>query len=95
MKTIYLDTDFKCHVNYEEGMTAFETDFFDDKCNTFIEGYRIVPEENSWTRNDGKVFVGEMITPCRNYNELKIAQEEYENIQLILSSSYQEGVNSI
>ena len=76
-------------------MLPLETDFFNNKCDTFIEGYRFVPENESWIRNDGIIFYGEMIAPWRDFNELLIAQKEYENIQLELTSSYQEGVNSI
>ena len=37
MKTIYIDSDFKCHVtNEDETLTTIETDIFDGKCNTFL-----------------------------------------------------------
>jgi len=32
MKTIYIDSDFKCHVSNDDTMRAVETDFFDGKC---------------------------------------------------------------
>ena len=95
MKAIYIDSEFKCHVSDNGTMKAVETDFFDGKCDTFIEGYRFVPENESWIRNDRVIFHGEMIAPWRNFNELLSAQKEYENVQLELISSYQEGVNSI
>lgn len=95
MKNIYLDSEFKCYVTDNGSMTPIETDFFNDKCDTFIEGYRFVPENESWTREDGAIFHGEMIAPWRDFNELLSAQKEYENVQLELTSSYQEGVNSI
>ena len=75
---IYIDSDFKCHVTDDGTMTAVETDFFDGKCNAFIEGYRFVPPGESWTRSDGVVFHGEMIAPWRDYSELDTAQREYE-----------------
>jgi hypothetical protein len=78
MKTIYLDKDFKCHVSDNCEMTVVETDFFDGKCDTFIEGYRFIPEGESWTRKDGKVFVGEMIMPFKDYQLLATAQSLYE-----------------
>lgn len=59
--TIYLDSDFKCHANFEEGFLPFETDFFNGR-EELIPLYRIVPEGQSWTRADGKTFYGEMIT---------------------------------
>ena len=77
-KTIYLDSDFKCHVTDDGTMIAAETDFFDGKCDTFIEGYRFVPHGESWTRSDGAVFQGEMISPWKDYSELETTQQDYE-----------------
>ena len=39
METIYITSDFKCHVTNDGTMTAVETDFFIGKCDTFVEGY--------------------------------------------------------
>ena len=82
MKTICIDSDFKCHVSNPEGIyTAVETDFFDGKCQAYIEGYRFVPAGESWTRPDGTVFAGEMIAPWRDWLELDTSQREYEREQ--------------
>ena len=78
MKTIYLDSEFKCHVNDSGTITSVETDFFDNKCDTFIEGYQFVPFGKSWTRTDGTVFIGEMIAPWKPFSELDMAQRKYE-----------------
>ena len=78
MKTIYLDSDFKCHVSDDGTMTAVETDYFDEKCDSMVEGYRFVPAGQSWTRSDGAVFRGEMIAPWKPWEELDAAQREYE-----------------
>ena len=82
MRTIYIDSEFKCHVTNDGTMTAVETIIFDGKCDAFIEGYRFVPRGASWARSDGTVFYGEMISPWKNYSELDAAQRNYE-IQLI------------
>lgn len=95
MRTIYIDSDFKCHVTDDGTLTAVETDFFDGKCDTFVEGYRFVPAGESWTRSDGKVFKGEMIAPWKPYSELAAAQAQYEADTAQLSAAYQEGVNSV
>ena len=101
---IYIDKEYKCHTANPDGaFREVETDFFNNKCQTFIEGYRFVPSGESWTRPDGVVFYGEMIAPWKDYAELDIAQREYErqqlnelkNIQNDLNTSYQEGINSI
>jgi hypothetical protein len=76
---IYLDYAFRCHTEkpgdfYREA----QTDFFDGKCDAFIEGYRFIPDGESWTRHDGTVFYGEMIAPWKDYAQLDAAQRQYE-----------------
>lgn len=78
MRTIYIDSDFKCYTKDDGTRTAVETDFFDDKCDAFIEGYRFVPAGRAWTRSDGEIFTGEMVAPWRNYAVLEAAQRQYE-----------------
>lgn len=80
--TIYIDNDYKCHVADDGTMTAMEMDVFDGKCDAYIEGYRFVPSGETWTREDGVLFVGEMIAPWRPWAELDAAQREYEQQQL-------------
>jgi hypothetical protein len=79
---VYIDSEFKCHTVNDGTMTPVETDFFNDKCTTFVEGYRFVPAGESWEREDGVVFRGEMIAPWKNYSELSAAQREYEQEKL-------------
>lgn len=81
MKIIYIDSDFKCHTTSAEGLTEIETDAFDDKCDTYIEGYRYIPAGQTWTRSDGVAFTGEMIAPWKPWDELDAAQREYEQQQ--------------
>ena len=83
MKTIYLDSDFKCHISGDDTMTAVETAAFDGKCDTYIEGYRFVPGGKTWVREDGVEFSGEMVAPWKPWQVLEEAQREYER-QLIL-----------
>lgn len=78
MKTIYLDSDFKCHISGDDTMTAVETAAFDGKCDTYIEGYRFVPSGKTWVREDGAVFTGEMIAPWKPWGTLDAAQRAYE-----------------
>ena len=96
MKIIYIDSDFRCHVANADGIyREVETDFFDGKCDTFIEGYRFVPSGESWTRSDGVVFHGEMIAPWKSYDALDAAQRQYERDMAELAAAYKEGVNSV
>ena len=93
---VYIDSDFKCHItNPDSTYREVETDFFNGKCVTFIEGYRFVPADESWKRSDGVVFHGEMIAPWKNCNELAAAQSQYETDTIRLQTAYQEGVNSV
>ena len=101
--TIYIDTDYKCHVSPAEGLTPIETDAFDGKCPAYIEGYRYVPSGSTWTRSDGVEFQGEMISPWKPWEELDEAQRKYEREQYqamtaqlaMLDEEYQKGVNSL
>ena len=78
MKTIYIDSSFKCHVTDDGTMAAVETDAFDGYCTEYIEGYRFVPAGSTWIREDGTTFEGEMLAPWKPWNELDAAQREYE-----------------
>lgn len=80
--TIYIDADYKCHTATADGLTAVETDVFDGMCAAYIEGYRFVPAGASWTRPDGVVFQGEMVSPWKPWRELDSAQRAYEQEQL-------------
>ena len=79
---IYIDSEYKCHINSTNNTTEIETNFFDGKCPTYIEGYRFIPANKTWTREDGVVFTGEMVAPWKSYFELDAAQREYEQQQL-------------
>ena len=96
--TIYIDNDYKCHVSPGEGLTAVETDAFEGKCSRYIEGYRFVPVGETWTREDGEVFHGEMIAPWRDYAILsefqEVAQEEQAKATEEIAAIVEEVYNS-
>ena len=71
---IYIDNEYKCHVSNDGTMREFDLPFFDGKCAEFVEGYRYVPSEETWTRKDGQTFKGEMIAPCRDYSQISEIQ---------------------
>lgn len=94
--TIYIDSEYRCHTTNPDGIyREIKTDFFDGKCATFIEGYRFVPDGESWTRSDGKTFTGEMVAPWTDYILLEVAQLQYELDLAAAAAAYQEGVNSV
>lgn len=79
---IYLDKDFKCHTKENSRkVQSVETNVFDGKCTAFIEGHRFVPAGQSWTREDGVVFSGEMVAPFKDSRLLEMVQNMYEQIQ--------------
>lgn len=65
---IYIDSKYHCHTtNPDNTFREVETDFFDGKCQMFIEGY---------CYNDSKGYV--QVYPWKPYFELDTAQREYE-----------------
>ena len=96
--TIYIDNDYKCHTSPGNGLTAVETDAFDGKCRQYIEGYRFVPVGETWTREDGQVFHGEMVAPWRDYGILsefqEVAQEEQSKATKEIAAIVEEVYNS-
>ena len=80
----YIDSDCCCHPENTAGtFRQMEHGFFDGKCSDFIKGYRYVPSGESWTRSDGTVFQGEMITPWKDYALLDAAQRLYEQALIL------------
>ena len=67
MRTIYVDSNFKCHVTNDGTMTPIETDYFENKCDAYVEGY---------CYENGKIY------PWKPSSELETAQEEYESARL-------------
>lgn len=81
MRTIYIDSEYKCHVSNEnDEYTPVETELFNGKCDEFIEGHRFIPYGSSWIRGSVIIY-GEANFPWKNYEELLRAQEDYEILQ--------------
>lgn len=92
--TIYIDSDFKCHTSPGEGLTAVETDAFDGLCRQVIAGYRFVPVGQTWTREDGEVFHGEMKSPWRDSSVLDELQALYDEDQQTINE-YENAMTEI
>jgi len=92
MRMIYIDSDYKCHVSNDGTMTAVETGSFDGKCDAYVEGFRFVPDGESWTRSDGVVFHGETSSAWKPFKELDNAQRTYEKQQL---AAYEAALSEI
>lgn len=100
MKKIYLNKEFQCFTRQtEDTVLSIETAYFDGKCNAYIEGYRFIPTGCHWTREDGAVFYGEMISPFKDSTYLEMVQSVYEQLaseitdtQLAVAQLYESGV---
>ena len=75
---VYIDNDYKCHVSPAEGLREIEAPEFDGFCTEYIEGMRLVPESETWMREDGEVFCGRMKTAWKDYDKLEKTQLECE-----------------
>ena len=78
---IYIDSDYKCYTSEADGRRAVETNFFDGKCPEWIESFRFVPAGETWTREDGEEFLGEMTAPWKELSEAYAAQTAYVTAQ--------------
>lgn len=67
MRTIYIDSEHKCHTTNDGTMTAVETEFFDGKCDAHVEGFCYEIRETSTA-----------IYAWKPYSELDAAQRQYE-----------------
>lgn len=68
--TIYLDGDFIAHINPADGLEPWSdenNDLAGIDMNQ-IEKMRIVPNGKTWTRDDGHVFTGPMISAAISEN---------------------------
>lgn len=74
---IYIDTNFKCHTVNDGTMRELDVTFFDNTCPEWIESYRFVPKGETWIREDGEKFIGEMVSPWKDLGEAYIAQTTF------------------
>ena len=58
MKTIYIDSEYMCHLEDGEGRTTVETDVFDGVADAAIPYYRYIPEGREYTDKHGRTLYG-------------------------------------
>ena len=90
--TIYIDSDYKCYVSAAEGRRTIETNEFDGKCAEWIESYRFVPAGETWVKENGDMFRGEMIAPWKDLGEAYAAQTAYVTAQ---NAQYEAALTAI
>lgn len=80
MRKYYLDSEFRVHIDQDGNRMEWEDadGYFDGKSPEYIEGFRVVPEGETWVREDGAEFTGLMIAAAVPFEELDAAQREYE-----------------
>ena len=79
MRTIYIDSEHKCHTINDGTMIAVEVEhFFDKKCDAYIEGFCYEVRKNSTA-----------IYAWKPYDELAAVQREYEQQKL---TTYEESL---
>ena len=89
--TIYIDSDYKCYISAADWRRAVETDAFNGKCAEWIESFRFVPADETWTRGDGEVFTG-MMAPWKDLGEAYAAQTAYVAAQ---NAQYEAALSEI
>lgn len=89
MRTVYLDSNYVCHVENAEGRTAYEVDFLDNACDFKVEATRYVPEGHRWTRSDGMIFPGPMVAYTMDSQMVDAVQREYEQAQATITDMEQ------
>lgn len=98
MKTIYLDSDYICHLTNDGTMREIQTEAFDGQADEYIKGYRFVPYGETWTNSDGVQVHGLMIAPAIDYRQIMtnvavsyLDDDEAETVT-VLFESWQAGV---
>lgn len=79
--TYYLDREYRVHTDPGETRVPWEDadGIFEGKCKTYVEGFRVIPEGESWKRSDGTVFKGFMLSHVVDAAILNAAQTEFES----------------
>lgn len=92
MKTIYIDSDYVCHLANDGTMREVQTTAFDGMHDEEIKGYRFVPFGESWTRSDGVAFSGLMVAPAVDLKQTMInvatsylTDEQAESVTMLFS----------
>lgn len=86
MRTIYVDSEGKCHAANDGTMQAVETHFFNGKCDAFIEGY-------CCERGEGWLT----LYPWKDFSALDEAQRSFDQemiaaYELLINELYEEAL---
>lgn len=74
--TVYLDADLRCYAEAAEGLRAVETAALVGRKTEEYPRLRLVPLGETWRREDGALFRGEMLIPFGDeFSELEDMRE--------------------
>ena len=84
MKTYYLDSEFRLHLEQAENRIPWKDEhgFFSGKCKAFVEGFRVIPEGASWNGCNGL-----MITAAVDFSTLDKAQTEHGEMRAVMDKA--------
>lgn len=82
MKTIYLDSDYMCHLESGEGRREVKTDIFDEIIDAVIPFYRFIPQGEEWTNPKTKVVLHGQFIQITDSNKVDKIQESVYMAQL-------------
>lgn len=84
---IYIDNEYKCYTKPADGLRAIETNFFNGKCDAFIEGYRFIPAGESWKEenviapeDEGEEWNAEVVDAEVFYGETAFPWKPYSEL---------------
>lgn len=89
---VYLDKNYICHASDDGSMRPAETAFFDGKCPEFIEGYRWIPDGESWTNEDGVTFHGDCMMLVKDWALMQRFQAQHD-ADMAASADMMEALN--
>lgn len=75
MKTIYLDSNYMCHISNNGTWQEVTTDIFDSMCEKAIECYRFIPEGQVWKKSKTIILRGPFVQAV---TESSLIQQQYE-----------------
>lgn len=88
---IFIDNEFKCHIENPGGFREVDTSTFDGKCQEYIEGMRYVPDGDHYTL-DGNNTWGEAVFPWKPMVDMGKAQAVFEHDQLAIITAERDGL---
>ena len=77
MKTVYVDSDYMCHLANDGTMIEVQTDVFDETVDDAIPYYRYIPQGYEWQDSKGRVFHGTFIQATDSAEIDRIVQQAY------------------